>query len=200
VGEEKGDGALDGSIFSNRRRDRGGGVRLAWPSGGEDEGGGHELRRRGGLATGSGIQAGWRGLVWEEHDILSLLKKFKQVWIDLIKRWTYRGWKISNKIWICMELNKEQLSLLDFFSKFGIEFELKIKDALGIEFESNLMEILILTLGSDDIWIRSSSLHMDGRSTHEKKFGVSDLWVSQFTSRIWFELTQNLTLVYLELS
>jgi hypothetical protein len=50
-----------------------------------------------------------------------------------------------------MELNKEQLSLLDFFSKFGIEFELKIKDALGIEFESNLMEILILTLGSDDI-------------------------------------------------
>jgi hypothetical protein len=33
----------------------------------------------------------------------------------------------------------EQLSYWNF-SKFKIEFELKIKDALGFEFESNLME------------------------------------------------------------
>jgi hypothetical protein len=30
------------------------------------------------------------------------------------------------------------------FSKFGIEFELKIKDSLEFEFESNLMEFLFV--------------------------------------------------------
>jgi hypothetical protein len=36
-------------------------------------------------------------------------------------------------IWICSELNKEQLSLLKLF-KIRIEFELKIKEARGLKF------------------------------------------------------------------
>jgi hypothetical protein len=44
------------------------------------------------------------------------------------------GLKISNKIWICRELKKEQLFLLEL-SKFGIEFELKIKGDLGFEIQ-----------------------------------------------------------------
>jgi hypothetical protein len=95
--------------------------------------------------------------------------------------------------------NKEQFMLLELF---------KIRDRIWIRNRGSSRlwiwvkfdGILIRTPEFDDIWIRNSNLHMDGWSTHEKELRVSNLWVSRFTSRIWFELTQILTLVYLELS
>jgi hypothetical protein len=77
------------------------------------------------------------------------------------------------------------------FSNFRIEFELKIKETLGFKVWYNLM---------DFNWNFQELMNFEDTSTQEKEFGVSDLWVSQFTSRIWFELAQNLTLIYLELS
>jgi hypothetical protein len=44
---------------------------------------------------------------------------------DPIKNWLYLDKKNSNKTQTCRELNMEQLSPLQF-SKFGLEFELKI--------------------------------------------------------------------------
>jgi hypothetical protein len=61
---------------------------------------------------------------------MSFLKYSNIFQIDLIIRWSSIAQQILNKIWISRELNKEQHSLLKLFSKFRIQFELKIREPL----------------------------------------------------------------------
>jgi hypothetical protein len=50
------------------------------------------------------------------------------------------GWGVST-VWLMGEGFEERNNFPYWtFSKFGIKFELKIKNTLGFEFESNLME------------------------------------------------------------
>jgi hypothetical protein len=50
----------------------------------------------------------------------------------MVQRISSPALKISNKIWTCRELNKNDFSYFNF-SKFRIEFELKIEEALRFE-------------------------------------------------------------------
>jgi hypothetical protein len=74
------------------------------------------------------------GMAQEEQCLFRYNSNFQTYLNYSIKRWPSRARKNPNKIWICRELNKEQLYLLKL-SKFRIEFELKIKKALGFEIQ-----------------------------------------------------------------
>jgi hypothetical protein len=70
----------------------------------------------------------WPELAWWIVAFLIDSKKFKWIWIDLIKRWPYRIQKNLNKILICRKLNKEQHSLLELF-KIWNRIWIKIQEA-----------------------------------------------------------------------
>jgi hypothetical protein len=67
-------------------------------------------------------------------NFLLLFKKFPSGFdSEMVKRWSSDAQKFSYKIWMCRELNNEQLSPLMFFSKFHldlIEFDLKIIETI----------------------------------------------------------------------
>jgi hypothetical protein len=73
------------------------------------------------------------------------------------------------------------------------------KKTCKISVQDNVWIIFIGTSRIDEIWTRSTWLHLDDKSSHEKKFGISNSLVSWFASIIWFESIWILTLAYLEL-
>jgi hypothetical protein len=92
------------------------------------EGAAHEARWS---ATRGGQR--WRrrpAAWWQVPSSDVIFEIFKYFQIDLIIRWSSIAQQISNKIWISRELNKKQHSLLKLFSKFRIQFELKIREPL----------------------------------------------------------------------
>jgi hypothetical protein len=153
------------------------------------------------MTSGAGEVALWRSVAgpagtgpkWT-MTILIYSNKCKSTWIDLSKRWPSLVPKIQNKIWICRELNKEQISLLVLF---------KIRDRIWIKTRKgsrcwiwtkfdwvdwNFQELV-------KIWIRSSWLHLEDGSTHEREFVISNLRVFDMLR----EFDLNFDFGYLEL-
>jgi hypothetical protein len=110
----------------------------------------------------------------------------KGTWIDLIKRWPSRTWKFLNKIWFWSFWNKEQLPLLKLF-KIRDRIWIKIQGLQGLKFN----KIWLGFLRIDEIWTRSSWLHWDDTSTHEKslKFQIQEFL--NFPLRIQTEIDLN---------
>jgi hypothetical protein len=165
-----------------KRMEEGGGLVRAVPHGG---------RRRTGPGVPAAARERWRGVLVgrcpapcgsrgaggrtelgrarENSAVLKLTKNFQtdKIWFD--QNWLYLDKKISNKLWICRELNKEQVSL-SRFSKFGLEFELKIKESSRCWIQMKIWSNWIEALRLDEIWTRRSRLHLDNTSTPEREF------------------------------
>jgi hypothetical protein len=80
-------------------------------------------------------------------------------------------------------------------SRFKLEFELKFKEVLGFEIQYNLVRIF------KNWWnlIEGLLIALRWHINSWKKFRNSNLWVSWFAPRIWFEFIWIFTLDYLEL-
>jgi hypothetical protein len=96
---------------------------------------------------------------------------------------------------ICKKLNKEQVSLLELFKNRN-RIWIKIQEASRVWIWIEFDELLIETSRIDEIWTRSSCLDLDNRSSHEKKFGISN---SMSFLDLLPEFDLKLTLVYSEL-
>jgi hypothetical protein len=98
-------------------------------------------------------------------------KKIKKAWIDSIKSGPSCAPKISNKIWNWIFWNKEHLFLLEIFKFWDRIWIKKFGKILGVEFELNLMTWLKFWR-IDGFWSRSSCLHLDDISTHERSLEI----------------------------
>jgi hypothetical protein len=146
-----------------------------------------------GMAAGGPSWASFLGAAQKHSTDFYLFKYLKMPWIEMVQRKLSRAQKFSNKIWIYRELNKEQLNLLEPFkisNRIWIKNQWSSRVWNSIDFDGIWLEFSRI----GEFWTRSSWLHLDDTSTHEKEFQDSNLRVSRVTSTIRFEFIWILTL------
>jgi hypothetical protein len=77
---------------------------------------------------------------------------------------------------MCRELNKEPLSSLELFKigdRIWIKNQWSSRVGNSIEFDGIWFQFSRI----EELWTRSSYLHLDNSSNPKKEFGISNLWV-----------------------
>jgi hypothetical protein len=133
--------------------------------------------------SGSTTRVGWNGATTH---LVQVGRRGYQFKFQMVQRISSLGRKFSNKICICIELNKEQLFLLEL-SKIWARIWIKIQGSSRVWNSIEFGWICIEFSRINTIWIISSWLYLEARSTHQREFGISNMWVPWFTSRIWFK-------------